>query len=102
MPVTPLTTEELAEALTNLPGWQATDNSLVASFKGPRADLVTFYTALAAAEDAANHHARVTILYSTVTLELNTHDAGNTITARDTTLAAQVNELATAYGFAAA
>lgn len=102
MTATPLNDDELAKALENLAGWNSSDNALVAVFKGPRQNLVPFYTALAAAEDEANHHAKVTVLYSSVTLELNTHDAGNTITARDTALAAQVNELAAAHGFTAA
>jgi len=40
-----------------------------------------------------NHHPRFDNTYNTVALTLNTHDAGNTVTEKDLTLAARIQEL---------
>ncbi|MBD0746159.1 4a-hydroxytetrahydrobiopterin dehydratase [Streptomyces sp. CBMA152] len=94
----PLTGAELAAALATLPGWWDEDGSLVASYRSDRAGVPALYAAVAGAEDAANHHARVTILYDTVTFQLTTHDAGDLITARDTAAAAAIASLAAEHG----
>ncbi|WP_329135423.1 4a-hydroxytetrahydrobiopterin dehydratase [Streptomyces sp. NBC_01476] len=96
-PTTPLTGAELDQALSALPGWTVTDGLLSASFTADRAALPGLYTAVAAAEDAADHHAVVRILYTTIGFGLNTHDAGGAITAKDTTMAARISELAAAH-----
>jgi 4a-hydroxytetrahydrobiopterin dehydratase len=43
--------------------------------------------------EAANHHPDIDIRYRTVNLSLSSHDAGNTITARDFDLAQKINDL---------
>lgn len=98
----PLAAAELAAALRRLPGWRVADNSLVAVFRAARANIRTFYGAVAAVEDPMNHHARVTVLYDTMRLEFVTHDAGNLITARDTAAATLITHLATEHGAAPA
>ncbi len=94
----PLTAAELAAALDRLPGWRIADGHLVASFTACRADVPVLYAAVAAAEDMTDHHARVTILYDTVTLALTTHEAGDRITVRDTEAAAVLGRLAAECG----
>ncbi|MFJ3903642.1 4a-hydroxytetrahydrobiopterin dehydratase [Streptomyces sp. NPDC090025] len=96
----PLTGAELAAALGRLPHWRAVDGHLVASFTVLRADVPVLYAAVAAAEDMTDHHARVTILYDTVTFALTTHDAGDRITVRDTAAAAVLGCLAAQCGAA--
>ncbi|MFJ6723398.1 4a-hydroxytetrahydrobiopterin dehydratase [Streptomyces sp. NPDC091281] len=98
MAATPLTPTELDEALTGLPGWSVRGGKLAATFKADRAAVPGFYAAVAAAEDAADHHAEITVLYGTIGFRLDTHDAGGAITARDTALAARVSALATEHG----
>ncbi|MEU5162006.1 4a-hydroxytetrahydrobiopterin dehydratase [Streptomyces sp. NPDC020875] len=98
MAATPLTETELADALTELPGWTVVDGKLTAAFKLDRTAVPGFYAVVAAAEDEANHHAVVTILYGTVTFGLNTHDAGDAITALDTAMAARLAAIATEHG----
>ncbi|MGW4030607.1 4a-hydroxytetrahydrobiopterin dehydratase [Streptomyces sp. NPDC004838] len=98
MSATPLTGAELDQALAGLAGWAVEDGSLTASFKAARARLPGLYAAVAAAEDAANHHADIRIFYRTVSFALNTHDAGGAITARDTALAARITGLAAEHG----
>jgi 4a-hydroxytetrahydrobiopterin dehydratase len=96
--VPPLTDDQLARALQDLPGWTVKDGELTATYKAGRSAVPPFYAAVAAAEDAADHHARVTILYGTIAFALNTHDAGGAITAKDTALAARIADLATGHG----
>lgn len=72
----PLSSSELDQALGALPGWTAGDSGLTAAFTSDRSALPALYAAVAAAEDEADHHADIRILYDTVTFTLNTHDAG--------------------------
>jgi 4a-hydroxytetrahydrobiopterin dehydratase len=102
MPAAPLTPAELDQALAGLPGWGVTDGNLTAAYKADRSAVPGFYAAAAAAEDEANHHAEIRILYGTVSFALHTHDAGGAITALDTALAARISELAKQHGARAA
>ncbi|MGA5700681.1 4a-hydroxytetrahydrobiopterin dehydratase [Peterkaempfera bronchialis] len=94
MPATPLTGADLDKAVAELPGWTVRNGALTAAFKAARADLPGFYAAVAAAEDSADHHADIRILYGTITFALTTHDAGGAITGKDTALAARITALA--------
>lgn len=94
MSASPLTDTEITNALAELPGWAVQDGSLTATYKVDRALLPALYVAVAAAEDDANHHAKVTILYGTISFALNTHDAGDVITAKDTRMAARIHGIA--------
>ncbi|SFC54301.1 4a-hydroxytetrahydrobiopterin dehydratase [Streptomyces aidingensis] len=98
MPATPLTESELQDALAGLPGWTVREGELTAVFKADRARVPALYAAVAAAEDEADHHARVTVLYGTVGFAMNTHDAGGAITARDIALATRITALADEHG----
>ncbi|MFJ8478021.1 4a-hydroxytetrahydrobiopterin dehydratase [Kitasatospora sp. NPDC094011] len=97
--VTPkaLTVAELAAGLRELPHWRAVDRRLVASLRIDRATVPALYAAIAAAEDAADHHARVTVSYDRVDVELATHEAGYRITARDLALAATISTIVTTH-----
>ncbi|MFI1014723.1 4a-hydroxytetrahydrobiopterin dehydratase [Streptomyces sp. NPDC020965] len=98
MPAAPLSDADLDQALTDLPGWSVRDGSLTAVFKADRAAIPGLYAAVAAAEDEANHHADIRVLYGTISFALNTHDAGDAITALDTALATRITTLATEHG----
>ncbi|ANW19070.1 4a-hydroxytetrahydrobiopterin dehydratase [Streptomyces clavuligerus] len=98
MPATPLTETELAQVLTDLPDWTVRNGKLTATFRADRPAVPALYAAVAAAEDEANHHAEVTILYGTIGFALNTHDAGDAITALDTAMATRLTALADAHG----
>ncbi|MFJ6573872.1 4a-hydroxytetrahydrobiopterin dehydratase [Streptomyces sp. NPDC091292] len=97
MPTPPLTEPQLAESLTALPGWTVENGELTATYRATRARIPAFYADVAAAEDQADHHARITILYGTIAFALNTHDAGGAITAKDTAMATRIAQLATAH-----
>ncbi|NJQ07499.1 4a-hydroxytetrahydrobiopterin dehydratase [Streptomyces lonarensis] len=98
MPASPLTDAEIDRALAELPDWRLRDGDLTAAFTVDRGALPGFYAALAAAEDEAGHHARVTVTYTAVGLALNTHDAGGAVTAKDTALAEQLSRIAADHG----
>ncbi|MGW9174554.1 4a-hydroxytetrahydrobiopterin dehydratase [Streptomyces decoyicus] len=102
MALEPLTDQRIASALTELPGWMVKGGALTASYKGKRDQLPSFYAAVAPAEDAANHHAQLTILYNTLTFALTTHDAGDRITERDVSMARTISGLAQEHGLTAA
>lgn len=91
----PLTESDLAAALAALPDWHVVDGELTATYKTARTNVPALYAAVAAIEDAADHHARVTILYGTITFALSTHDAGNAITAKDVDTATRIDAITT-------
>jgi 4a-hydroxytetrahydrobiopterin dehydratase len=91
---TPLTDDEIASALAELPEWSRDGSLIRRSVKVPgfsaAADLVR---AVADAADAANHHPDVHITgYRNVIFELTTH-AAKALTRRDIELAAEIDRL---------
>lgn len=74
--------------------FKETNNKLVADFKF--ADFTqawAFMTEVAIHAEKQNHHPNWSNVYNNVSIELTTHDAGNTITDKDRKLAAKVDEL---------
>ena len=75
-------------------GWTRTGNALTRTIE--RAD---FVEALAVVQEigrlaeAADHHPDIDIRYRTLNLNLSTHSAGSTVTAKDLALAQRINEL---------
>ena len=53
---------------------------------------------VAFAAENANHHPNWSNVYNTVTIHLTTHDAGNTVTDKDHSLAAKIEGIAAKYG----
>ncbi|WP_116108749.1 4a-hydroxytetrahydrobiopterin dehydratase [Lewinella sp. IMCC34191] len=56
-----------------------------------------FMTEVAFAAEKMNHHPDWTNVYNRVTVKLNTHDAGNTVTDRDRKLAEQMDGIFARY-----
>jgi 4a-hydroxytetrahydrobiopterin dehydratase len=72
-----LTDEQIASALTSLPGWERDGNTIrkTFAFTGfPAA--VAFVTRLVPGAEAADHHPDLTINYRRVTVSFTTHSAG--------------------------
>ncbi|MFR9726130.1 4a-hydroxytetrahydrobiopterin dehydratase [Streptomyces sp. MS19] len=99
---TPLGEDELAEALAGLPGWSVESGQLTARWTVPRAELPAVYREIHEAEDAADHHATVTVLHTALTVAMNSHAAGGALTAHDIGLARAVSGIAGAHGATAA
>ncbi len=72
------------------PKWRVEQGMLVRTYEAPAfLDGIAFVTEVARLAEAADHHPDIDIRWRKVTLRLVTHDAGNTITAKDTQLAAE-------------
>jgi 4a-hydroxytetrahydrobiopterin dehydratase len=52
-----------------------------------------FMSRVALLAERQNHHPQWSNVWNRVTIELTTHDAGNTVTARDVKLAAAINDV---------
>lgn len=93
----PLSTEELAELLQQIPQWSVQDGSLCKTFRfNDFAQALGFIVQLGLMAEKVNHHPEIRNVYHTVWLRLSTHDASNTITMRDIRLAAEIDRLSAA------
>jgi len=78
------------------PDWQQQENTLVGEWNvNDFSALRTVITQLCDLTEELNHHPTVTYGYNTLRVATTTHDAGNTITDLDLTLARRVSELLT-------
>ncbi len=74
--------------------WQETNNQLVREFKfADFSEAFAFLTRVALAAEKMDHHPTIENTYNRVTLRLSTHDAGNTVTAKDRKLAGEIDKL---------
>lgn len=74
--------------------WQETDNKLTRTFQfADFSEAFAFMTRVALAAEKMDHHPWWSNVYNKVTIELTTHDAGNTITDKDRKLAGQIDTL---------
>jgi 4a-hydroxytetrahydrobiopterin dehydratase len=85
---------QIDAALKGLPGWAADGDSLTRTFKfKDHIEAMGFVTRVAMAAEVMDHHPDLRIVYSTVDIRLNSHDAGG-VTDRDVKLAGKIGELA--------
>lgn len=76
--------------------WTENDNALVREFQfADFSEAFAFMTRVAMLAEAADHHPEWWNVYRTVKIRLTSHDAGNTVTAKDVNLASQINALIT-------
>lgn len=89
-----LEAEELERAVAGLPGWRVRDGKLSRTYHfGDFAEAFAFMSACALRIHALDHHPEWSNVYSTVRVELVTHDA-NGITPRDVELAGVMEKIA--------
>jgi 4a-hydroxytetrahydrobiopterin dehydratase len=89
-----LTESEIAAALERLPGWRLEGGKLHREYKFD--DFVaafSFMTGVALVAQGMDHHPEWFNVWSTVRVDLSTHDAGG-VTTLDVTLADAMDELA--------
>lgn len=95
MATTPLTQNEIAAALRELPGWTFERDALAHTFQfGSFREAMSFMVRVGFEAEAADHHPEWTNVYNRVAIRLNTHDAGNKVTAKDVALAKKIAGLA--------
>jgi 4a-hydroxytetrahydrobiopterin dehydratase len=74
--------------------WEKKDNSLYRKFQFKDfSEAFSFMTRVALAAEKMDHHPKWTNIWNSVEIWLSTHDAGNTITDKDRTLAQQIDAL---------
>lgn len=76
--------------------WKEENNRLTKTFKFSNfVEAFGFMTKVALLAEKQNHHPFWTNVYNTVTIELNTHDAGNIVTDKDHALAKAIDQIKT-------
>jgi len=74
--------------------WQENNNALERQFRFQNfTEAFAFMTEVAFHAERLNHHPNWTNVWNTVSFRLNTHDAGNTVTALDRNLAAAIDAI---------
>ena len=74
--------------------WTEENNSLYKKFEFKNfSEAFAFITRVAIEAEKADHHPLWTNVYNKVEIWLSTHDAGNTITAKDRKLAENIDKL---------
>jgi 4a-hydroxytetrahydrobiopterin dehydratase len=74
--------------------WQELDNQLTRDFIfADFSEAFAFMTRVALAAEKMDHHPWWSNVYNQVTIKLSTHDAGNTVTDKDRTLAEAIDKL---------
>lgn len=90
----PLTPAEIKAALPALPGWAFKRHALAKEFKfGTFKEAMSFMVRAGFEAEAMNHHPHWTNVYNRVAVRLNTHDAGDKVTAKDVALAKKFQAL---------
>ena len=74
--------------------WKEENNRLVKTFEFKDfVEAFGFMSSVALIAEKMNHHPNWTNVYNKVSFELNTHDAGNTVTDKDRKLAEAIDKL---------
>ena len=72
--------------------WNKENNKLKATFQFKNfTEAFAFMTEVAFQSEQQNHHPNWSNIYNTVSFELNTHDAANTVTEKDHKLAEAID-----------
>ncbi|QIS15420.1 4a-hydroxytetrahydrobiopterin dehydratase [Nocardia arthritidis] len=89
-----LTETELTQALTGLPDWTRSGDTITRTVQAPTfLEGIDLVRRVAEAAEAANHHPDIDIRWRKITFTLSTHDSGG-LTALDTALAGEIDKLA--------
>ena len=88
-----LSSAEVKEKLMNVDGWKVKGNKIQKVYKFTKyMDGIEFVNKLAELAEKEEHHPDITIIWTTVTVELTTHDAGG-LTIYDVRMAKKINGL---------
>lgn len=93
MAIEKMTAQQIAAGLDALPGWQLKDDRLHRELKFKNfVQAWGFMTQVAILAEQMNHHPEWSNVYSRVTIDLTTHEAGG-ISQLDFDLARKINQL---------
>lgn len=94
MSIEKMTSDQINAELKKLPDWSLKDEKVHREFKFANfVEAFGFMSQVAILAEKANHHPEWSNVYSTVTIDLTTHEAGG-ISQRDMDLAAQISQVA--------
>ena len=90
----PLSPEEITQACARLNGWTFEKDALTKTFKFRSfREAMSFMMRVGFEAEELNHHPEWTNVYNRVVVRLNTHDAGNKVTAKDVELATRFQKV---------
>ncbi|MEU9266966.1 MULTISPECIES: 4a-hydroxytetrahydrobiopterin dehydratase [unclassified Streptomyces] len=99
MAVEPLSQKEIEDRLSELPGWSLDGDRLTRAYRlDSHFAAAALVVHVARIQDELDHHCELTLGYNTVSLAVNTHSAGGTVTDLDVELARRVEAVAPAHG----
>ena len=79
---------------THMNDWIEQSDAIIKEFIFPTfPDAIGFINQVAAVAQELNHHPTILNVYTSVTLRLSTHDAGDIVTAKDYELASRIDAL---------
>ena len=91
---TPLSQNEISEALKNLEGWEQGEGKITKHFHFTDfSQALGFIVRVGIEAEKQFHHPALSNVYSTVWIELSTHDAGDKVTQKDIDLAKAIEGL---------
>ncbi|MEC4014783.1 4a-hydroxytetrahydrobiopterin dehydratase [Streptomyces sp. H27-D2] len=93
----PLTEEEIAERLRQVPGWQRQRDAISRAYGIRYHGGVALIVHVADIERLIGHHADIDLRWDHVRFEITTHDAGHKLTAADFDLARRIDKIAAAH-----
>jgi len=86
-----LSKAQIDEALSGLDGWTFEDDRLKKTFEfGGFKEALSFIVRLGLHAEEQKPHPEIFIVYNTVKIALNTHDAGGKVTTKDVKLASTI------------
>ncbi len=90
---TPLSDEDVQEALADLDGWTHEEDKLRKTFEFTHfREAISFIVRLSFEAEEMNHHPELENVYNTVSVALTTHDAGGKVTETDVELATKIED----------
>ncbi|MGW0874927.1 4a-hydroxytetrahydrobiopterin dehydratase [Streptomyces sp. NPDC002740] len=99
MAVEPLSQKEIEDRLSDLPGWSLDGDRLTRAYRlDSHFAAACMVVHVARIQDELDHHSELTLGYRTVSLAVNTHSAGGSVTGLDVELARRVEAVAPAHG----
>ncbi|MGW7460335.1 4a-hydroxytetrahydrobiopterin dehydratase [Streptomyces sp. NPDC054797] len=93
----PLTHEEIAEGLAELPGWEQQGDAIVRTYPIGYHAAVAAIVTIADRSRRIRHHADLDLRSDSLRASITTHDAGNRLSAADFDLAHRIDEIVAAH-----
>jgi 4a-hydroxytetrahydrobiopterin dehydratase len=90
----PLSEKEISEALNSLDGWEFEDDEISKEFEfNDFSEALGFIVRVGLEAEKQVHHPQLFNVYNTVSIGLNTHDAGDKVTQKDVDLAKAIESI---------